>query len=257
MESFLHLLIWFAIRFLPHNCKRVGDFVVEYFDDYQKADGEYYCGTAKKMAMNTGKIGLPRGEALTFLRPEAVSNLAAARSSRILPAHLHPINALVREYLGFLRSHYTLRSLEQEVTTDNLVRDTEAGDEWEQGEQWFSERGLTEVPEEGDEEKGEEKEESMMETITPEQMKKHEANAAKLAQQEVLVDLFGKYFMNKTLGWPRDDKLPDQLDKDYRRLKDDGPVPTGSKRASLHDSQFDGSDGPPAKRRSARHGGHS
>ncbi|KAI0741133.1 hypothetical protein C8Q76DRAFT_609013 [Earliella scabrosa] len=109
MESFLHLLIWFAVRFLPHNCHDVGQFVMRYFDDYMKDNGEYCCGVAKKAAMNVGSIWLSHGE-LTFLLPKTLNLPAPAGSSRSDYKLIHPINGLVKDFLELLHSHYMLHA---------------------------------------------------------------------------------------------------------------------------------------------------
>ncbi|KAI0333035.1 hypothetical protein GY45DRAFT_1245657, partial [Cubamyces sp. BRFM 1775] len=36
MESLFHLLLYKAIRYLPHNCSEVGRFVEKYFDGYEE-----------------------------------------------------------------------------------------------------------------------------------------------------------------------------------------------------------------------------
>ncbi|KAI0762371.1 hypothetical protein C8Q74DRAFT_1184099, partial [Fomes fomentarius] len=56
MESWLHLLLYFAIRYLPHNCVDVGSFIHNYFDAYTEHDGEYFCGEKKHNAVTTGVI---------------------------------------------------------------------------------------------------------------------------------------------------------------------------------------------------------
>ncbi|KAI0359590.1 hypothetical protein OH77DRAFT_1395667, partial [Trametes cingulata] len=47
MESFFHLLLYFAIRYLPHNCGDVGRFMDSYFDGHELEDGVYYGGEKK------------------------------------------------------------------------------------------------------------------------------------------------------------------------------------------------------------------
>ncbi|KAI0741119.1 hypothetical protein C8Q76DRAFT_791469 [Earliella scabrosa] len=248
MESFLHLLIWFAVRFLPHNCHDVGQFVVRYFDDYMKDDGEYCCGVAKKAAMNVGMIWLSHGE-LTFLLPNTLNIPALVRSDS---KHIHPINGLVKDFLELLQSHYTLHA-ETAINAPTIapphipVSSADGSEQVVRTNQWFAELAKT-AKEDEEMEKGGEKATS----LTPAQRKEHEKNAAKLAQQKSILAMFVKHFTKEEARWPDNDKLPDQLNKKYRRLKDDAPASAGSKRVSMHDSQFDDSEAPLAKRRSRR-----
>ncbi len=52
MEAFLHVLLYYAIRFLSHNCSAVGKFLHLYFDDYTDGNGQFNCGQMKYFAMN-------------------------------------------------------------------------------------------------------------------------------------------------------------------------------------------------------------
>ncbi|PIL33392.1 hypothetical protein GSI_04012 [Ganoderma sinense ZZ0214-1] len=59
LESFFHVLIYYAVRFLPHNLddKHVGQFLHDYFDAYcPHVEGYYRCGRAKLDAMRSGVI---------------------------------------------------------------------------------------------------------------------------------------------------------------------------------------------------------
>ena len=80
LESFFHVLLYYAIRFLPHtlNKKSVNGFLHDYFDDYSPGpSGEYLCGHVKWYAMTQGVIDLdsyngftePRYSTLSFLWP--------------------------------------------------------------------------------------------------------------------------------------------------------------------------------------------
>lgn len=118
MESFFHLLLFYAIRYLPHNCKDVGMFMEEYFDGFTKENGQYFCGLAKSRAMTSGSITLSNQDAklVFYLPPEprdeknpGIPSRSAsttgsplsgdASSSRegfsgIVERRLHPINVL-------------------------------------------------------------------------------------------------------------------------------------------------------------------
>ena len=60
LESFFHVLLYYAVRFLYHNLshENVGHFLHNYFDDYSTHASGYRCGNVKLHAMETGVISL-------------------------------------------------------------------------------------------------------------------------------------------------------------------------------------------------------
>ncbi|OSD00221.1 hypothetical protein PYCCODRAFT_1479316 [Trametes coccinea BRFM310] len=69
LESFLHVMIYCAIRYLPHTCENVGDFMYRYFDDgLRRGEAEYTCGASKRLVMKTGELTTLLDEPITFLR---------------------------------------------------------------------------------------------------------------------------------------------------------------------------------------------
>ncbi|KAL7277771.1 LOW QUALITY PROTEIN: hypothetical protein ACG7TL_008714 [Trametes sanguinea] len=69
MESFFHLILYFALRFLPHNCKNVGEYMEIYFDGHQQYDGIYIGGKEKLVSMQSGRLTTSRGTSLKFFVP--------------------------------------------------------------------------------------------------------------------------------------------------------------------------------------------
>ena len=55
MESFLYVILWYAIRYLPHNCTDVGKFMYRLFDDAEKHGKHFYCGLVKAATVTSGK----------------------------------------------------------------------------------------------------------------------------------------------------------------------------------------------------------
>ncbi|EIW52973.1 uncharacterized protein TRAVEDRAFT_135109, partial [Trametes versicolor FP-101664 SS1] len=51
LESFFHVLLYYAIRYTRSNCKDVGAFIEAFFDSYTVDDGKYECGTKKLNTM--------------------------------------------------------------------------------------------------------------------------------------------------------------------------------------------------------------
>ncbi|KAI0663935.1 hypothetical protein C8Q70DRAFT_210273 [Cubamyces menziesii] len=74
MESIFHLLVYQAIRYLPHNCFDVGRFADQYFDGYeQDLRGVYYGGRVKITAMREGVLRDPLSHPLIFYVSEPPS----------------------------------------------------------------------------------------------------------------------------------------------------------------------------------------
>ncbi|CDO73967.1 hypothetical protein BN946_scf185043.g15 [Trametes cinnabarina] len=81
MESFFHLLLYFAIRYLPHNCENVGQFMEAYFDGHVERDGVYYGGKEKLSAMTSGRLTTFRLLPLEFYKPTARTQSEATKAS--------------------------------------------------------------------------------------------------------------------------------------------------------------------------------
>ena len=88
LESFFHVLLYYAVRFLPHNLadQKVGRFLYEYFDGFSPDDEGYRCGQVKLNAMVNGVIGIrtyhgekdPTRTYLKFLWPAPKPSPSAA-----------------------------------------------------------------------------------------------------------------------------------------------------------------------------------
>ncbi|CDO77506.1 hypothetical protein BN946_scf184912.g5 [Trametes cinnabarina] len=86
IESFFHLLLYFAIRYLPHNCDNVGDFMDRYFDGYREVNGEYYGGEKKLLCMKLGLLTTPGAIPLEFYIPKQNAQPADSQAGA-LPSH--------------------------------------------------------------------------------------------------------------------------------------------------------------------------
>ncbi|KAL7277786.1 hypothetical protein ACG7TL_008729 [Trametes sanguinea] len=104
LESFLHVMIYCAIRYLPHTCENVGDFMYHFFDDgVRRGEAEYACGTFKRLIIKTGTLITHSDEQLTFLRRPRGPNSAPPTG-----ADEHPINSLFKFLLPYFRARYML-----------------------------------------------------------------------------------------------------------------------------------------------------
>ncbi|OSD00256.1 hypothetical protein PYCCODRAFT_1469588 [Trametes coccinea BRFM310] len=113
MESFFHLLVYFAVRFLPHNCEHIGAFVNEYFDyEYHASDGVVYGGEPKLSCIRWGCLAMSGFRPLTFYQLPSFADLeddGAASDSDLIELQVHPINTLFDEFMKRLHAHYALR----------------------------------------------------------------------------------------------------------------------------------------------------
>ncbi|KAI0368999.1 hypothetical protein BV20DRAFT_421596 [Pilatotrama ljubarskyi] len=130
MESYFHLLLYFCIRFLPHNCHDVGAFMDKYFDGHEKENDVYYVGEKKLTSMLRGEIlARPRrklrffllspGEQQRYTKVSVRATISAASSSTgtsqalipsppIIPRTSHPINYIFDALLACFKAHYTV-----------------------------------------------------------------------------------------------------------------------------------------------------
>ncbi|EIW54474.1 uncharacterized protein TRAVEDRAFT_52179 [Trametes versicolor FP-101664 SS1] len=131
LESFFHALLWFAIRWLPHNCNDVDKFMFEYFDTGRTENGkEYTCGTVKQSTMNSAHLITPTNASLHFFRrplskkgPQGPSaqlltsgdpsdssepSTSAVKAPEWSEADLHPIDDVFAELLDWFQAAYRL-----------------------------------------------------------------------------------------------------------------------------------------------------
>ncbi|KAI0359596.1 hypothetical protein OH77DRAFT_1040128 [Trametes cingulata] len=263
MESFFHLLLYYALRYLPHNCTNVDDFMWKYFDDFvQKADDRRYsCGEIKYITMVMGQL-MPGCKKLTFFReplpdrsPRAAAPQGASSQgrSRHFPGY-HPIGALFGELLTWLKAFYTLCAEQEKPFThmaptgpyrhsrdvyDEAIEEEDAVidayiEEFERGlgDDHASTSGLSS---------------HLSSTFLPEDAEKRreavrselEALAAKLGSHQEVMKLFADCLRKgPNRGWPADDKTADQLSK-YYRPQEEREIGVGTKRSFIDSSPSD------------------
>ena len=134
------MLLYFAVRFLPHNIKdgAVGLFLHHYFDDFSASYRGATCSPDKFVAMIMGKINLTRLTRGTMVNgvnhqdflhfylyalPPPPKDKAPDLVAVPPP---HPINALLSTLLNFLKDFYSLTEIPVErlatlMDTDGAV----------------------------------------------------------------------------------------------------------------------------------------
>ncbi|OJT05480.1 hypothetical protein TRAPUB_3709 [Trametes pubescens] len=71
LESLFHVLLYCSIRYMPHNCPNVGDFMYRYFDDgvaVVNKPNEYTAGFLKRIVFTSGELVTPDNVPIVFLR---------------------------------------------------------------------------------------------------------------------------------------------------------------------------------------------
>ncbi|KAI0629053.1 hypothetical protein C8Q77DRAFT_1066960 [Trametes polyzona] len=105
LESFFHVLLYMAIRFLPHNCpdEMVGKLLHNFFDDYEHTKKGYSCGAEKRGVMMSGQIFVP-------VDTEETDTVRSAplefRWSADQPHVRHPINDILSTLLRWFKAYY-------------------------------------------------------------------------------------------------------------------------------------------------------
>ncbi|KAI0719734.1 hypothetical protein C8T65DRAFT_826736 [Cerioporus squamosus] len=147
LESIFHVLLYYAVRFLPHNIKddAVGLFLYQYFDDYSQSYSGNTCGPAKYAAVKGGEIDLTlltggsaaKGKAkkknlLKFYTP-AVASESEPNTGSVPSARSHPINDLISTVLQWLKEYYALDKDEplEETNTEDVGPTVDIEDDME------------------------------------------------------------------------------------------------------------------------------
>ncbi|CDO75948.1 hypothetical protein BN946_scf184810.g2 [Trametes cinnabarina] len=99
LESFFHVLLFYAVRLLRHNLKNVPFFVSNYFDTFKPlGNAARTCSEAKSSAMRHGSVAAENGERLKFMDPSGA-------------AHVE-LNAMFGAFLRRFKARYEVLSWE-------------------------------------------------------------------------------------------------------------------------------------------------
>ncbi|EJF57506.1 hypothetical protein DICSQDRAFT_183127 [Dichomitus squalens LYAD-421 SS1] len=137
LESFFHVMLYFAIRFLPHNCPNgVGQLMASYFDDYTDGLSGFTAGPAKFNAMYNGVIhvhlitggkkdaqGKHVNERLEFLWPKKG---AEGQDNATRPGRKHPIDLLICKLLKRFKALYAQDEPQDTQSADSNDEDGDA-----------------------------------------------------------------------------------------------------------------------------------
>ncbi|RPD57730.1 hypothetical protein L227DRAFT_577714 [Lentinus tigrinus ALCF2SS1-6] len=219
LEAFVHVLLYYAIRFLPHNCNDVGEFVRSYFRGYVKDGCEYFSGRAKKEAMGMGRIDLAGDKKLVFYYSDVAADNASTPAAHPSSSAMededaleeHPLNQLLDALLQCFKARYALLKLPAggpPIAAQQLHSPTDAI------EAMFA--------------KGYDEDGSIPATVeevgksssAEPNSKSYKKHADKLQSHKTFYELVGSFFLRGYV-WPNNDKIQDQLGEDSHPKEED------------------------------------
>ncbi|KAH9855957.1 hypothetical protein C2E23DRAFT_558238 [Lenzites betulinus] len=209
LESFFNVLLYFSVRFLPHNCEKVADFMHAYFDDYSTLGNNYKCGFYKKACMETGHLDLDITSRLKE-GPKATTPVAKVReclefswmtpTGALAPGVAHPLDMIITTILQWIKGRYSLVERKRKASpahaaesTANLLINNEEFDL-----PGYDPTALPKVI-------------PLYSQDTISERARAEACAANLRTHSAIHDLLALAILNE--DWPVADKMPDQLPK--------------------------------------------
>ena len=137
LESIFHVLLYFAVRFLPHNIRGegVGLFLHNYFDDYTTSYSSPTCGDAKYNAVTAGEIDITLLTGGTVVNGRTQKELLSFYMYPPPPANdglesvappPHPIQALLSSLLEYFGDYYSLSELPDRPSTSSATAEASA-----------------------------------------------------------------------------------------------------------------------------------
>ncbi|KAI0645269.1 hypothetical protein C8Q79DRAFT_911766 [Trametes meyenii] len=122
LESCFHVLLYLAVRFLPHNIEdaNVPRFLRDYFDDHLPHDDGFGCGLVKSRAMTEGRIRLAAYNKKEQGAPRYLRFYYPKDPDDSSPRRIHPLDGIIATLLSWFSAYYTLdRDDEGSTTSDD------------------------------------------------------------------------------------------------------------------------------------------
>ncbi|KAH9947742.1 hypothetical protein B0H21DRAFT_851969 [Amylocystis lapponica] len=213
LESFFHVLLYEAIRFLPSNSPNVAAFMTRYFDDAICDDGKYSCGPAKSEAMNFGHIYI----LVDGLGKDLQFHFFSRRDRAQVP---HPLDEVIEELLSWFGAFY--RHTKHLKKSPRHLTNSERTDPQFANIDPFLSNAPVPVPDRSIR--------RAKLAITPET----DADTAALLDSHQPMARFMTDMCRQHNVWPSDDKVPDRLTSNFKgglkRISEEDDDPRPSKR---------------------------
>ena len=217
LESFLHILVYGAVRRMESNVHPIRPFLQAYFSgcDWNIEAQTVCCPHAKRESVVLKQTLSLSGAAIKFRAPGK-------------PAEKHPINALISRLLAVFHSRYAVLAWETYSGSGSAGITTISGSQ-------LSPRNnrtegswddiFDEAPEFLDEETEEDDPPEAPQQPTPEMY----ANVKALATHSKILNLFYSFAIPDTKGFPENDVIPDRLGEADSTTLSEATATTGSK----------------------------
>ena len=132
LESFLHVMIYLAVRFLRARSLNVWDFVDSYFEDFRLSDGRMTCGYLKQNIIQTGSLELGYAPVLFVAAAPAPADRDPQTEGEVRSEASSPLNEIIRQYLAFFKARYAVleyavrAAMEERAPLPPLINTVEA-----------------------------------------------------------------------------------------------------------------------------------
>ncbi|RPD55664.1 hypothetical protein L226DRAFT_617055 [Lentinus tigrinus ALCF2SS1-7] len=219
IESFYHVTLHNALRYLRHTCKSLQYTMFDYFDQYSFEEGQYRCGSNKRDAVVMGVLPRSGPGAYCFLGDDGL------RKSQ-------PINVVFTAMLRWFKARYKMLLETPDWKTEDaemLQKLDEVAEDEAAGEQGDKEQGTTQ-----------EKEKRAADSLAV------DSDAKFLNSHTKLLSLFDSALSSK-FQWPTGDVVGDQLKDEPSKSDEEVNDEIGNSHESgAGDSNENGADEPDA-----------
>lgn len=185
LESLFYVMLWHAIKYLPHNCANVGGLLYKLFDEAEWNGSKCAGGTNKRLAMADGCI---------FFTGADGKPVKLSFHLKTDPRNPHLINDIIQGIISLFGQYYKRKG----DTTTSIVNPALSD--------FLAEIGAASM-----------NQETLM------QLRRR-------ANHDYFERLFNIYLDNLQAQWPRNDKIADQVPKNYeydRNQKYPAALPVG------------------------------
>ncbi|KAI0359648.1 hypothetical protein OH77DRAFT_1518035 [Trametes cingulata] len=224
LESFFHVLLYVALRFLVHNCADVPEFISSYFDACTTfSHGGPSCGSLKKLCMLMGRIDVFCTDGRNFVKRRLLfSAPPRPGEAEDAPARYHPLNEILATILKWLKAYHEVSQFPREKasTPPPAAKEHEWDDKYVDKTVYIFTTRVRRPPSPvpvPDYKAAEEARDQLRDY--------YEELAGKLRTHRAILSLLGKNVKDGK-KWPLDDKVEDQLCEKRR----EGPKAAGAKK---------------------------
>ena len=229
LESFFHVLLYLAVRFLRTNLSNAGAFIESYFDAFElDGDNMAFCGFLKDKIVQTGSL-VWITKPIRFFSEAPQSDRSLQQQDGSHSTRLSPLNDTIAKLLAYFKARYAILDYQRKVSAKisrpmpSLQSATEAATPSAAAEAAAAAEARTkELRRAYLKAKGVGRGRSTKRDVNPEPStpslpvleKPSQAvydMAAKLASHDAILDLFASEIYGRI--WPKDDYAGDQLDR--------------------------------------------